>query len=450
MEHFDERTLGLYAIDPTSMSRRFDIEAHVAACAQCRAVLEALRTFDSLLREPESWTGVSDVAAASPQDLRAFAVRAAAEDAAAVQLLDEFQKPDAAARFVWANIPTKPGYQTGGVARLLCRMANGMCERDPLYALKLAEAASIISAELSDESYPRKTIHSLRGDAQKEQANAFRFLGRLPEAHQAITNAEQEYRKLPHEGIGLVAVKYVRGMIQYEQDDLEAAERSAHEAAEAALHLGAADRYMSARHLLGHVLFDRREYIAAATIFESILRYGEEKGDRVWIGRESLAVGGCYLEVGQNLEASRYLHEALRLFTELDFGSEMTRTHWAIARLIFAEGNTSQAIYRLRRTIVEFTEYEMFTEAAVVAVDLAEILHASGRLREIPKVLSKVVQTFMDAGKLTSALTALAYLKEAATTGTMSTELVAYVRRFVVRAERQPEVLFSPPPPTPL
>lgn len=81
---------------------------------------------------------------------------------------------------LWVNIPSKPEFQTGGVARLLCKWANRMCERDPLYALKLAEAASIISAELPDASYPRNTIHDLRGEAQKEQANALRFLGRLP------------------------------------------------------------------------------------------------------------------------------------------------------------------------------------------------------------------------------------------------------------------------------
>ena len=449
MEHVDERVLGLYAIEPASVSNRSEVEAHLAVCAECHAALEELRAFESALRDPESWTGVSSVPAL-PEDLRAFAARAAAEDAEAAQLLDEFREPAAAAYFVWRNIATKPEYRTGGVARLLCKWANGMCERDPLYALKLAEAATSISTELPDESHPRKAIHNLRGDAQKEQANAFFLLGRLSDALRAISFAEEEYRKLPHEGIGLVAVKYIRGFIQCEQEDFEAAERSVHEAAESALHLGAADRYMSARYLLGRIFFDRCEYVAAAAVFESVLRYGEEKDDVPWIARASHVVGGCYLELGRKAEASRYLHEALRLYTALGFGPEVTRTHWTIARLLFAEGNASQAIYRLRRTIAEFTEYGILTDAAVVAVDLAEILHATGRLREIPKVLSNVVQTFMNAGKLTSALTALAYLKEAATDGTMNRQLVAYVRRFVIHAERQPELLFAPPPPNPL
>jgi tetratricopeptide (TPR) repeat protein len=320
-----------------------------------------------------------------------------------------------------------------------------LCERDPLYALKLGEAATAVSFALADASYPRGTIHTLRGDALKEQANAFLSLGRLPEALHAVTSAEGEYGKLPQENVGLTAVKYLRGAIYYEQDDLHAAERAAFDAADAAQRLGAADSYMNARHLLGHVLFDRCEYDAAARVFEELLRYGHATNGEAWIARASLSAGGCYLELRRIPEADRYLHEALRLFTGLGFPADITRTRWWIARLIFLQGHSAEAIYRLRCCIEEFTRQEILTEAAVVAVDLAEILHAAGRVREIRKVLANVVQIFIDAGKLTSALTALAYLKDAAADGTMTPRLTAYVREFVRRSDRQPNLLFIAP-----
>lgn len=435
--HLDERTLGLHAINPALI--RPAAAAHLTTCDECRLAAEALREFEDALREPESWPMAVDA------ELRAFAVRSATEDAEAAPLLEEFREPAAAARFVWADVANKTEYQTGGVARLLCKWANGMCERNPLYALKLAEAATAIANALPDGDYPRDTIHELRGDALKEQANALRFLGRLPDALRAVERAESEYTKLPYQNIGLAALKYVRGCVYYEQDEFDAAERAAHDAAEAALRLGAADRYMNARHLLGHVFFDRYEYAAAAAVFEGILHYGESKGSVIWMARESLAVGGCYIELGRRAEARRYLHEALRLFKRLDYATEVTRAHWLIARLIFLEGNASEAIYRLRCCVTELSGYGMFTEAAVVAVDLAEILHAAGRSREIPRVLENVVQTFMEVGKLTRALTALAHLKDAAVSGSVTAGLVAYVRRFVVRADRQPDLLFAPP-----
>jgi tetratricopeptide (TPR) repeat protein len=445
MSHLSERAIGLYAIDPARVSARE--AAHLGACDDCRAALRELHSFEELLRDPESWLGVSEaVPRAGDDELRAFAVRSAEEDEEALRLLEEFREPAAAARFVWTDVANKPEYRTGGVARLLCRWANGMCERDPLYALKLAEAATSISQTLPDQSYPRKTIHELRGEALKEQANALRFLGRFPDALRAIAHAEAEYSELNHETAGLAAVKFVRGCILYEQEDLEAAEKAAHDAADAALRTGAADKHISARNLLGYILSDRQEHEMAARVFEESLRYREAEGDSASIARDSLSVGLCYLELSRLPEASRFLHEALRRFTELGSGPEVTRTHWALARLIFAEGNASEAIYRLRRCVREFAGFEILTDAALVAIDLAEILNTSGRAREISKVLAGTVETFMQAGKLTSALTALAYLKDASASGTMTPQVVAYVRRFVQRADRQPELLFLPPP----
>lgn len=425
--------------------------AHMDSCVECQAALQNLREFEALLRTAESWIGVTEAAPpAEPDDLRAFAVRMAEEDEEALLLLDDFREPSAAPRFVYLNIADKPEYQTGGVARLLCRWANSMCDRDPLYALKLAEAATMISQMLPDHSYPRNTIHDLRGEALKEQANAYLFLGRLPEAMRAVNVAESEYRKLSQENAGLAAVQYIRAMIHYEQGDLDAAERTALDAAEAARRLGAEDRYMRARDLLGDVLYDRHHYAAAAAVFEDILEYGQNKGSMTWVAKESLAVGICYTELRRTAEAERHLAESVRLFTTLGAKPEVTRAQWAVARLLFVQGHPAEAMHRLRRCIAEFTERQMITDAALASVDLAEIMNAANRTRDIPKVLAKVTEVFVNAGKLTSALTALAYLRDAASSGPVTPDMVAYVRRFVQRAERQPELLFAPPPPEPV
>jgi hypothetical protein len=78
------------------------------------------------------------------------------------------------------------------------------------------------------------------------------------------------------------------------------------------------------------------------------------------------------------------------------------------------------------------------------------MLHAMNRTREIPKLLAGVVQTFIDAGKLSGALAALAYLKEASTAGAVTPAVFSYVRQFIARADWQPELHFAPPPPPPV
>jgi tetratricopeptide (TPR) repeat protein len=278
MRHLTESVLGLYALNPAVVANRARVEAHLAACNSCRSALGATRTFDAALADVDAWPATFAEArtSAAIEPLRAFAARAAEEDRDALRLLAEYDKPDSAPRFVWADIPSKPEYRTGGVARLLCKRANAMCTRKPLYALALAEAAVRISASLPDEMYPRSTVHELRGEAWKEQANALVSLGRFDEALQALNCAESEYRQLPHEGLGLVAVTYVRATILYEQEQLQTANQLASDSAEAARHLGSTDRCMRALHLQGEIRRRHGDLSGAIDIFARVLRYGEE------------------------------------------------------------------------------------------------------------------------------------------------------------------------------
>jgi tetratricopeptide (TPR) repeat protein len=450
--HLTEAVLGMYALEPSATLNRPAVEAHLAACHDCRTALGEIKSFDAALAEPDAWPARSadrhDSAALA--ELRAFASRSADEDRDAVRLLAEYEDPDSAPRFAWDDIPGKPKYRTGGIARLLCKRANAMCTRQPLSALTLAEAAVRISADLPDASYPRATIHELRGEAWKEQANALVSLGRFNEALAALAHAEGEYRRLPHEGLGLVAVTYVRAFILCEQEQLDAADRLARESADAALHLGSTDRCMRALNLQGEISLRRGDLLGAIELFTSVLHYGEETSDRVWIARETRALGVCHLELMNPAEASSHLHTSLRLFTEMDSAVEVTRTQWAIARLTFLQGNPDEAVRRLGGVVGELTNEGVLSEAALAAVHLAEMLHAMNRTREIPKLLAGVVQTFIDAGKLSGALAALAYLKEASTAGAVTPAVFSYVRQFIARADWQPELHFAPPPPPPV
>lgn len=447
MKHVSESVLGFLALDPALVPDRARVEQHLRSCAECRKTFEEIRKFDAALAEPGTWAAAEPAPkAVTGEALRSFVARFAAEDAAAVELLKDFEDPAAAAHFVWEDIPAKPAFQTGGVARRLCKLANNMVERQPLYALALAEAATTLAAMLPNDTYPRGTIHELRGEAWKEQANAFYRLGRFQDALHVLDKAETEYRRLPHEGIGIVAVQYVRAGVLYEQDQFDAAEALAQESASGALRLGDTERYMRARHRQGEIRFYRQQFAAAAEVFASVLAYGEERQSSIWIARESLNVGRCYVELGQLADASPLLHRALRLFGELGLTTEVTKTNWAIARLLFLQGHSREAIYRLGAAIRDLSSRGMLTDAAIAAVHQAEMLSAVGRTREIQKLLSGVVQTFTEAGRLSGALAALAYLREATSSGPVEPAVFSYVSRFLSKADHQPELLFAPPP----
>ena len=315
----------------------------------------------------------------------------------------------------------------------------------PRYALVLAESAIAIAAELSESKYSAAALHEWRGEAWKEQANALYHLGRFDEAWTAIGHAELEYGGLKHAGIGQVAVMYIRALVLYDKEEYEEAARLAELSAAAALHLGSVDRYMRAQHLHGMIRYRNNDIPGAVERFTEVLRYGEEQRSAPWIGRESLTLGNCHLLLGNLRDARDYLLTALRTFKSVRFDAEIARTELGFARLLFAEGARNDAIVRMRKCISDLVSFGMATDAAIAAVYLAEMMDATGRRKEIPKVLTGVVQTLARAGKITTALTALAYLRETAKRGSITPEVGAHVRQFIGRTEYQHELLFIPP-----
>ena len=443
MSHIPDDLLLLYAHD-ASLAREEDV-THLAACVTCAGALADHRAFDDLLRDPTVWTGRSLEADANDQTLTLHN-QIAEEDRYAAELLGPYEEMEPA-RFVWLDVARDLRFHSGGVVRRLCKRAHTMCERDPLYALAIADTAVAISSALSDAIYPSSAVHELRGEAWKERTNALGYLGRFTEAFEALEAAETEYGRLPHAGAGLVSVAFIRASLLYEQEQFGPAESFAEDAARAAQHLGLMDLYLSARHLVALIRSDQQKHREALEIGRSLLAYGERSDDEVWIARESLLVGGCELELGNLVEAEHHLARARTLHAKLGATSEVTRTDWCIARLRARAGHTTDAVRRLRTCIAEFSASEMLTDAALVAVDLAEVLIAAGRPRDVSTVLAGVARTFAEAGKLSSAMTALAYLNDAAATpSVLSTAVLGYVRRFIMRADRDRELVFVPPP----
>jgi len=441
MAHVSEAVLGRYAIDPRLVRDAGAVERHLRACEECRRTLERIEQFDESLADGDAWREDSE----RLDELLRSAAEVAEEDREARELLAEFEEAPAA-RFVWADLPSNPDYRSGGVVRALCQRVREMCDRDPRYALELAEAAVAISARLSDEEYPRLALHEWRGEAWKQKASALFSLGRFKETMSAVDNAEADYNQLPHAGVGHVAVLYIRASVLYEQEDYESAARLLDRSAAMALHLAEIDRYMAALHMRASIHFWRYEFIEAAALYAFILSFGEKHDKPIWVARENLTLGNCYIELERLTEARRNLETALQQFTALRFDAEVVRTQWAIARLAFAEGTEGQAIHALRRCVTELTRFQMLTDAAIAAVHLAEMLHTTGRDRDILQLLNGVVQTFTQAGKLTGALSALAYLKEAAVSGRLTKALTTHIGRYLSRVDRQPVLLFEPPP----
>ncbi len=81
-------------------------------------------------------------------------------------------------------------------------------------------------------------------------------------------------------------------------------------------------------------------------------------------------------------------------------------------------------------------------DAIEAMVELRMFKQAADRARTVFKI-------FTDVGLLTSALTAIAYIETAATEQRLTRAAVREVRQFVKRVDRDPNLMFVPPPDPP-
>jgi tetratricopeptide (TPR) repeat protein len=445
MDHVPESELAIFAFDPdaTPEPRRSIITRHTAECATCRTTLDFFSVAEDDLSDVDVWEPV--MGSATRDALMSYAARIADEDREAEELL----KPllDAPAKAAWLNLHTHRRFLSGGVARRLTTYAHNVCMSEPLDALTFADAAISVAEALPDDSYPANAIYELRGTAWKERSNAQRFLGQYPEALESLLRAERAYKHLTSPSLGLSTVAYVRATVLYEQQRLDEAAAMAERAEHGFAHLGDDDRRMNALFLRATIKFEARNLGDAAALFRHVIDYGESMNNSLWIARGSNAVGKCEVHRGNLSEAIMHFHKAVALFREIGSAHGRLSADWGVAKVLLQSGKQSEAIRRMRDVAAEFETRGMVTDAALVGLDIADALLALGHANQIVELATRLFRAFTKAGMLTGALTAIAYVKEAAAAGTLTAGDVQAVRSFVRRAERQPALLFVPPPP---
>jgi tetratricopeptide (TPR) repeat protein len=443
-EHIAHAELSLLAHDKLAVERgrREEIESHVAHCAECGATLDFYSVAEEDLGDLAVWQPIVGSTAAA---MSAYANQCAAEDREADELLkDYFDNPRKAAV---ANIRNQRKFHTGGVVRRMNAKAHDVVASEPLEALIFADLAQTVADLLLDDTYPNNAVYELRGTAAKERANALLRLAEFDQALEALERAERAYGHLRSPGYGLGAVELVRGAVYYERGELQEAAKHVELAEQLYAHLGLARQQMKAVFLRGEIAYESLEYAKSAAIMRQVMRFGEEIGDPSWVARGSYVRALSELERGNLGEAATLFHAALVIFREGGPTENRIDTEWGLARVALYGGNASDGVRRLRDAIAAYEEIGRVMNAALAGVDLAEALLVLERWEEIVKVATHAFRVLKKAGHLTGALTALAYLKEAATNRQVAPETLKVLRDYLRRVERQPDLLFVPPPP---
>jgi tetratricopeptide (TPR) repeat protein len=446
VSHIDDEVLAQYILSGDCGDPEFSgVADHLKECEECHIRFRGTTAFFEALTTPDVWEATERGFGAVGQKraVLEFAARCQQEYVEARAELGPLLSDTVA--FIRERVEHHKEYRTTGAVRVLSEAANAACERNPLHARNLADAAVAIAEQLSSDDYPRDTVHTLRGLAWKERANALRFLAEYPAALDSVDRAEREFSRLGPGAFELGNLAYIRASVLMYMDRLGEASWHAAESARIFAAYGDTQGWMRARSVEAGVLFYRREYARAADAFSQLRSYAESNDDAIGVARHSYHMATCFLEIGDAARASPLLLDARRTYKERDLRTEVIATDWMLAVLERVTGRFEESVAQLRGARKAAEELALTEEAAHITLDLVESLLLAGRTREISSLCSEVMRYFRRSGKLRQALTAAAFLKEAAAQGTIRVETVQHVRSFVQRLERLPDLLFAPP-----
>ena len=442
MSHYNEDELSAYALRPEATDDRTAVEQHVSSCGDCRDALDVIEAFDTALHDPLPWevAETMPVRREAPPQLLDQARALAAADAHARELV--MPLVDSAIRFREARIDEDPRFFTLAVIRLLCKVANGMHERQPQFGLVLADTALSIAEKLPEPLKARSAWYS--GTAWKERANALRFVGRFKEAEEALDRAEEAFEDDDHvEPFDLAIVEYVRATVYCQTERFVEAAQLSREAAIVFQLYGDKQRYLSARIAEASSFYSVDRYAEALPIFESVATDARAIHE-MWMLAIALAnAASCYTRLGGFEKAFAYYAEALSVVTDLDVPSERARIFWALAALKVESGQYEEGMPELENAQKQLASFGLMNDAALATLDFIAGLIAIGDTDRVPQLCRSVAATFAAEGLSRNAKKALAYLSETVDSGNAAPDAVRHVRTYLARLAVHPQEEFQ-------
>jgi len=445
MTHYDDDVLILYTLEPTYVPDQADLESHLRKCNDCDRRLQAIREMDRSFAAGDTWQSVDERIRPEVHlaQFRELSSRYRSEDEEARQLLAPCLSDPV--RFIWENVPPKKRYRTAGCVRLLCMESNKACETNPLHARNLADVAVTIAETLSADAYGEHIVQQLHANAQCELANALRYLGEFRAAHDSLDRARRAFQKSLAPAIDCARIDYIRATILWKQQNWADGLPLIQKTADVFLRHRNLSRYNDAKTIEGGMLFDQHRFSEALVNFKTVYDSIDSQNEPPMAARAAGNIANCYLELGDTGSAGTYFLISLQLWEALGFATETARVRWSIGCMALAAGNLREAIRRLRASKVQFEALHMFHEVALITLDLMDALLASGESEEVRELSTLVVKHVRESSTITGALTAAAFVREAAALGRLTRTTVQIARRYLSGVHENPALIFCPP-----
>jgi tetratricopeptide (TPR) repeat protein len=318
----------------------------------------------------------------------------------------------------------------------------------PPDALEMTSLSVEIAERLDPRNYPSDTVVRLRGTAWRDRAFALYYTGAFSAAEAALAVAEQHLSACVVNEYDLGRLGIVRALVLRAFERFDEASRVASTSAEAFSRFEDLHRLASARIAEAHLLFSLGHYKRAET---QLLEVERQIAATPYADTHSRVLGNlayCTRMLGNVEGAIAYYEAAAALSNDLGIETEAVRLRWGVAATLVDAGRLSEAQERMFAILPEFERLGMSSEAAVISLNIAELLAADERYDEVQVVCTSAMDIFRRAGTAytSRALTALAFMNEAAAHRRATPTMVRNVRDYIRRLPSEPNLLFAPPP----
>jgi tetratricopeptide (TPR) repeat protein len=443
--HYDDEALiSLIETD------RIHSDAHLPSCPTCAEKLESFQMIADALEERDVWDTRDlhvEPVRATINALRSFADRMTLEDSQAEPVLRELL---AGPREEWMpRLRHHPEWRTAGVVRKLIDETIKVVMTMPPDALEMTALSTEIADHLDPTTFATDTVARLRAAAWRDRAYALFYVGNFADSVKATQRAELNLQSCVVDEYDRARVAIVKALSLRAMEDVSTAMEAVRFSADTFVEFGDTTRLASARIAEVHLLFTRGQFEQARTVLEPLERSLRSTGDVNTHARVLGNLGYCYSKLGRIEEAVAHHEASAALHADLGNITEVSRVRWSIAEIIAEAGRHDEAMRRYQDVRQTFDSLQMTSEAALVSLNIAELLIVREDFAGVEQICRAAMRSFEAAGisYTARALTALAYIQEAAQSRTATPALVKHVREYLRCLPRDGQLLFAPPPP---
>ena len=312
---------------------------------------------------------------------------------------------------------------------------------------RVAERVHRVAASLAGKLPPSAAALSVHGRALMGRGNALAHMGEYPDAFAAFDEAEALLTKSPHCIGDLAQAWYSRARTHFQQTAFEEAMRWTR--ISCAIFDAIGDKRLGAlaRLLEGTILYDTGNPAEAERLLRTTIEPLERAKDHASLAFAYLDIGRCNINLGEVKAARAWLEKARAAFARLRMRSEVVRAEWCLAWLRALHEDVAGGLAQLHIARRSFEELEMPTDAALVGLDIVEVLllrDIDGAAAKAAQVCRSIVELFERHGETANARRAIAELREAVQRNSADETDVREVRGFLRRWSNDPRTVFAP------